>query len=263
MSSVHRSGANQRAAVGQRLRRGQQPIPQNDMIVYGNGIAYGGTTHPGLGYGMYLQPPQAMGQQLPQSMGQQLPQSMGHQLQLQQQQQQKQRHKSVGAPCLHTAQRAQMRNAVQPGIGSYQSSGAMPGAPRLSHKASKQPQTQQAFGNWTVPTTAPASGAATPTLSRGPYAASIPGQALAPKLSENSTVNQMQMLALMQQQQIQLQQQQLQQQQVHLQAFSGNSYGYNNYHPQPCSDTSGWGGYAMMQPADINKPYTFGWSSSD
>lgn len=262
MSSLHRSGANQRAAVGQRPRRGQQPIPQNDMIVYGNGIAYGGTTHPGFGYGMHLQPPQAMGQQLPQSMGQPLPQSMGHQLH--QQHQQKQRHKSVGAPCLHTAQRAQMRNAFQPGICSYQSSGrSMAGASRLSHKAPKQPQTQQAFGNWTAPTAGPAPGATTPTLPRGPYSACVPGPALAPSLSENSTVNQMQMLALMQQQQIQLQQQQLQQQQVHRQAFSGNSYGYNNYHPQPCSDASGWGGYAMMQPADINKPYTFGWSDGD
>nr|XP_017097280.2 LOW QUALITY PROTEIN: uncharacterized protein LOC108125568 [Drosophila bipectinata] len=252
MSSVHRSGANQPAAVGQRQRKGQRQIPQNDMIVYGNGIAYGGPMYPGMGYGMYLQSPQSMGQQPPQSMCQH------------QQQQQKQRHKSVGAPCLHTAQRAQMRNTGQSGICSYQRSGGLAGTPRQSYKAPKQPQTQQAFGNWTVPAAGTAPGLAPPCLSGGPYSAPVPGPALAPNLSENATVDQMRMLALMQQQQqFPNAAATIAAQQVHLQAFSGNSYGYTNYHPQPSGDTSGWGGYAMMQPSDISKPYTFGWSPTD
>nr|XP_016931722.1 uncharacterized protein LOC108011145 [Drosophila suzukii] len=62
-------------------------------------------------------------------------------------------------------------------------------------------------------------------------------------------------IANMQQLQAQILQRQL------IQASMGNPYShYGNYNLQPNAggDSGGWNGYAMMQPADANKPYSFG-----
>ncbi|XP_016963333.1 uncharacterized protein LOC108033502 [Drosophila biarmipes] len=67
-------------------------------------------------------------------------------------------------------------------------------------------------------------------------------------------------IANMQQLQGQILQRQL------IQASMGSPYGhYGNYNLQPNAggDSGGWNGYAMMQPADANKPYSFGWSHTD
>ncbi|KAH8353067.1 hypothetical protein KR084_008668 [Drosophila pseudotakahashii] len=64
-------------------------------------------------------------------------------------------------------------------------------------------------------------------------------------------------LAMRQQQQLQAQILQRQQ----MQAFG--HYGNYNLQANAGGDTGGWNGYAMMQPADANRPYSFGWSLTD
>ncbi|EDW88093.2 uncharacterized protein LOC6527287 [Drosophila yakuba] len=41
------------------------------------------------------------------------------------------------------------------------------------------------------------------------------------------------------------------------------THGYYNVPTNAGGDSSGWDGYAMMQPMDANKPYSFGWSLTD
>ncbi|XP_017011943.2 uncharacterized protein [Drosophila takahashii] len=62
-------------------------------------------------------------------------------------------------------------------------------------------------------------------------------------------------LATMQQLQAQILQQQ------EMQAFG--HYGNYNLQANAGGDSGSWNGYAMMQPADANRPYSFGWSLTD
>ncbi|KAH8412761.1 hypothetical protein KR009_005400, partial [Drosophila setifemur] len=207
----------------------QRPIPvqsvQPGIFLYGDQIVYGGNACPVLPNVMVPNPPMA-------AHGQRM---------VHQQQQQQQRHRSVGPPILRTAQRAQMRREAASIAQPYQSSGT-PARTRPSphkHNQPQQQQQQQSFGNWPAP---PPGG---PAMSPHP-----------------ATPPQYNNLALMQQL-IQLQQQQLQQQQIQLQlqAALGTSYGLNINNQAQASasgDTGGWSGYAMMQPSDANKPYSFG-----
>lgn len=64
-------------------------------------------------------------------------------------------------------------------------------------------------------------------------------------------------LAMMQPLQAQI----LQRQQM--QTSMGSPCGYYNLPTNAGGDSCGWDGYAMMQPMDANKPYTFGWSLTD
>jgi len=64
-------------------------------------------------------------------------------------------------------------------------------------------------------------------------------------------------LAMMQPLQAQI----LQRQQM--QTSMGSLCGYYNLPTNAGGDSCGWDGYAMMQPMDANKPYTFGWSLTD
>ncbi|EDX04717.1 ATP-dependent RNA helicase DHH1 [Drosophila simulans] len=41
------------------------------------------------------------------------------------------------------------------------------------------------------------------------------------------------------------------------------THGYCNLPTNAGGDSCGWDGYAMMQPMDASKPYTFGWSLTD
>ncbi|KAH8305303.1 hypothetical protein KR018_007886 [Drosophila ironensis] len=202
-------------------RQGQKRsagLPSNGLIVYGNGVVYGGNECPGVGNGMYMPP----SQQVRASAG-----MAAHP-----------RHKSVGPPVLHTAQRAQARVVTQRAASLAHPSRVKPQMEQHHHQQQQQQQQrqqqqlqqqqmaqQQAYGNWQRSCTA----------------------------TDNSRY-----LAMMQQQ-LQMQQQFLRHQQLQLQAalLTGQSYNpYNNYHQQSIGDS--WGGYAMMEPMDINKPYTFG-----
>ncbi|EDV58883.1 uncharacterized protein LOC6543122 [Drosophila erecta] len=51
-----------------------------------------------------------------------------------------------------------------------------------------------------------------------------------------------------------------------MQTAMGSPCGTNGYYNLPTNaggDSCGWNGYAMMQPMDANKPYSFGWSLTD
>ncbi|XP_022232711.2 myb-like protein Q [Drosophila obscura] len=257
MSRSQKSVDSQQKQQQQQQQKAPQ-IPPNGLLIYGNGLVFGGNVYPVLVDGVPMQAPvgaqQAAAQQRWQMMHgpamAQQPVNAPGQKQQQHQTQNQNQHQNREQRPRHRQQLQKQQQQQQ-----YQTG---PGTMSPRHPQSFRPKTRtrlqsQPPRNSSIP---------------GGYPPQCPASSSAPNIAARNNRGygmQMQQQQQYQQQhqqqhqlQLQQQQQQIQQQQQQHQLQSAMGVHYNYGYMTNGSDIGGWNGYVnMLPPTDANKPYSF------
>ncbi|EDW28690.1 GL18814 [Drosophila persimilis] len=239
MSRSQKSAGSQQQR-GQREREQKIPqIPPDGMLIYGNGLVFGGSVYPVLVDGVPMQAP--VGAQ--QAAAQQRWPMMHKPVQQQQQRQQQRQQHETGSGYPNMAPR------------HPQSCG-----PKTRTRLQSQPPRNRAPHSplSEYPPQCPPPTSSAPNITRGSKRGyGMPQQQQQQQQQQKQQQQQQQQGMPQQQQEYQQQLQQLLQLQS---AMDGHySYGYMTN----ANDAGGWSGYAMMPPMVANRPYSFGWSPLD